>query len=46
MPDVVMPLIPELGRQTKRESLRGHGQPDLHSEFQKSQSYIMRPYIQ
>jgi hypothetical protein len=37
--------MPALGRQRKARSLSVWGQPGLHSEFQDSQSYIVRPCL-
>lgn len=38
-----MPLI--LNRSTQEAEAGRRGQPALHSEFQASQSYVVRPYL-
>ena len=40
-----MPLIPALGRQRQAGTHRVPGQPGLHSKFQTSQGYIVRPCL-
>ena len=40
-----MPLIPALGRQ-RQADFRVRGQPDLQSEFQDSQGYTEKPYLE